>query len=887
MQNTFATLYMLAFAGCGILIARPIFRKDDGIRRLFYGLVCGLVLLIWLPAVYAFIFKSFTKTVQFISLGTAAAIAAAATVISCVKFKGDHRKYEKGELKAQLLPLLAAAVPLVFICFTLHIGHTITNASDGSLHVGQCTYGDLCMHLGFISSISVQQTFPPMYSILPDTPLGYPFLCDSVSSTFYTLGASLRLSALLPALYACLVTVLGVYLFFETWFKKRSSAVLATYIFFIGGGFGFWYFLNNRQLLLNSGVDRMQELMEGFYKMPTNMPGEGLRWVNAIADMLLPQRATLFGWALLFPALELLYRGAVEKENRVLIPLGVIAGAMPLVHTHSFLALGIISAVLFIANLLQYLIIRRDDRNSRLAIRSAGCFIAMALLAVLHRLEIPETAENLRLLVPAVFSAVLAVMAVLLASIEIFRSMRAGKGGTLPAVLVLISGAVGAATLLGYRSGSMLSFASPVIGVLACIVLTVLPLDRAREAGLETADADGEYEDAETETRIRAERKSLLFFALFGVITLVLAAPQLFGFTLKQSGNNASFLRWNLNWDNVSDSYLWFYIKNLGLIFLLMPAAFFCLKRRDRVFYSGGIAIWAICEILLFQPNPYDNNKLLFVWFALTCGIVGDFLIKHLGGAARNAEGRVDIRRTLARVSLMLIACFALFTSGVMTLAREYVSADHYGVVDKDGLTYFGKVESGYELTPEYQVELTEWIKANTAPDATFLTYNNHNNAIAMLTGRNLFVGSPTFLHFHGVNYAPRAELLDDMYEHPSLCLFEYAREYGIDYVLVGPEERWMYHVSSKWFRLNLECVFKNEQLKLYKLPDEDDPRWYEPAPAEEDPEWDAPDWDDPEWNNYVPEWDEGEQYELPPGETGTELNDPVPAPETPETYPE
>ena len=57
--DLFATIYMLAFAACGILIARPIFRRDDPLRRLFFGLVTGLVLLIWLPtllpALYAFI----------------------------------------------------------------------------------------------------------------------------------------------------------------------------------------------------------------------------------------------------------------------------------------------------------------------------------------------------------------------------------------------------------------------------------------------------------------------------------------------------------------------------------------------------------------------------------------------------------------------------------------------------------------------------------------------------------------------------------------------------------------------------------------------------------------------------------------------------------------
>lgn len=106
---------------------------------------------------------------------------------------------------------------------------------------------------------------------------------------------------MLPALYAFLVVVLGVYCFFDEWFKNTRVSVLATYLFFIGGGLGFAYLFNNKQLLAGEGINRWQEMLEGFYKTPTNLPAEGLRWVNSIADMLIPQRATLFGWALLFP----------------------------------------------------------------------------------------------------------------------------------------------------------------------------------------------------------------------------------------------------------------------------------------------------------------------------------------------------------------------------------------------------------------------------------------------------------------------------------------------------------------------------------------------------------------------------------------------------------
>lgn len=80
--------------------------------------------------------------------------------------------------------------------------HTILPNIDGSLHTGQATYGDMNMHIGFITSIAKQHIFPPEYSIYPGVKLSYPFLSDSISSSLYILGASLRAAYIIPMLVA-------------------------------------------------------------------------------------------------------------------------------------------------------------------------------------------------------------------------------------------------------------------------------------------------------------------------------------------------------------------------------------------------------------------------------------------------------------------------------------------------------------------------------------------------------------------------------------------------------------------------------------------------------------------------------------------------------------
>ena len=55
----------------------------------------------------------------------------------------------------------------------------------------------------------------------------------------------------------------------------------------------------------------------------------------------------------------------------------------------------------------------------------------------------------------------------------------------------------------------------------------------------------------------------------------------------------------------------------------------------------------------------------------------------------------------------------------------------------------------------EYK-ELAEYINTNTPADAVFMTATNHNNAVAMLTGRSIVCGSPSFLYYHGLDYSTR-----------------------------------------------------------------------------------------------------------------------------------
>ena len=152
------------------------------------------------------------------------------------------------------------------------------------------------MHLGIITSIANQQTFPPYYSISPWDKLCYPFLCDSISSSIYLFGASLRYAYMLPMYFAFFQVITGFYAIADVLFHDRAKSLAAWVLFFYNGGLGFVYFIDWSR----EGGYKFSDIFTGYYTTPTNLVDRNIRWVNIIADMLLPQRATLFGYAVLF-----------------------------------------------------------------------------------------------------------------------------------------------------------------------------------------------------------------------------------------------------------------------------------------------------------------------------------------------------------------------------------------------------------------------------------------------------------------------------------------------------------------------------------------------------------------------------------------------------------
>ena len=630
-------LYFAAFEACGVMISDRLLKRYGRMARLWLGLCMGLILLMWLPSLFAF-FMNFTAAAHWCALGTALIGTGAAFFLP---MKEESRVKDSHE--PPVWSVLAVMLPVTAVMAYMQYTHIIRPDVSGALMTGQSTYGDLNLHLGIATGL-VNAEYPPEYTILPGTLLGYPFLMDAMSGSLYLMGMELRWAFILPGVLMTALVAWGFVMLAWEMVHDVRAVLLASALLFLNGGLGFIYVIDGAL----GDSSRWMEVFTGFYKAPANLVDENIRWVNVMVDMMLPQRTLLAGWCVVLPALWLLERCVREKDRKLFVMLGVWAGAMPMIHTHSFLALGLISAAVMIC-----------------------CLYHM-------------------------------------------------------------------------RKGNW--------------------------------------------------RAALINFLWYGGIAVALALPQLLVWTFPQTAGGSGSLTIRPNWVNwdgngLIDEYFWFWIKNVGPVYLFMVPAALAAGKKQRMFALGCLFIYGIAEFIQFQPNPYDNNKLFYVAFIVMLPLAAKYLVALYERMA-DLPGRQVFACAFLIVSLL---------SGVLSVARECVSE--------------------YQLYGASEMEATEFLMENRTDDTVVLTGTQHNNPVCSVGGMKIVCGTGSFLYYHGIDYSVQQRDVKKMYEDPAgnRDLFE---KYGVDYIYVSSHESYNYDVDYEALNAAYPVAFDNG-VRVWAVSDE------------------------------------------------------------------
>jgi hypothetical protein len=277
---------------------------------------------------------------------------------------------------------------------------------------------------------------------------------------------------------------------------------------------------------------------------------------------------------------------------------------------------------------------------------------------------------------------------------------------------------------------------------------------------------------------------------VFFVVASTTAMPQLLWSTIHSAVDAGSFFAWELGWDRGQENPIWFWFKNTGIFIPLIFAAVlskrdgYVVPRRLLLFYLPFTLCFIVPNVLKMAPWIWDNIKVLYYWWLASAPLVALLLAKLW------REGR--IRRVIA---VLLFVCVTL--AGALDVAGIAMRSVKYEVFDAAGLRF------------------AEFVKQQTAPRSLIIHAPVHNTPV-FLTGRRSLMGYPGHIWTHGLEFVQRESEVKRIYLGGPGAE-QLIRNYGIDYAVVGPQEKIVTQVNDLFFS-RFEKVGEVGEYKLYKI---------------------------------------------------------------------
>ena len=288
-----------------------------------------------------------------------------------------------------------------------------------------------------------------------------------------------------------------------------------------------------------------------------------------------------------------------------------------------------------------------------------------------------------------------------------------------------------------------------------------------------------------------SRRKTLLPWLGLAAVCGAAWLCQMLPTVLAQSLDGQHMLRLHFNWINgqddgtLRDNYFWFYIKNIGLVYLLLIPAFLRARPKQRWLYGGGLAILALAEFVVFQPNNYDNNKLLYVWHILGCILAAQLLVDIFA----------EVRALPWRALGLAACCFAGMFGSVLTVGREALS--------------------DYRQWSADDMALADHIDENAGSDALFLTSDSHLTPVFALAGRRILCGSGSYVYYHGMDYSAEYNAMRALYETPDE---DTLAAWDIGYAVFDSSVYAKFAADESWYAARYDVWYENAACRVYKI---------------------------------------------------------------------
>lgn len=291
----------------------------------------------------------------------------------------------------------------------------------------------------------------------------------------------------------------------------------------------------------------------------------------------------------------------------------------------------------------------------------------------------------------------------------------------------------------------------------------------------------------------------------FGAGVALIAVPELAWSLMGTASDTTKFFDWHFGWDKRTDSFVWFWFKNTGILIPLIAAGIYLYwtqkapaddrkgKRRTEpmperklviYFYIPFVLLFLISNAAKLAPWEWDNIKILIYWY------VGSIPLVALALARAWESGSIGRVVSVSALAVLLM-------SGSLDVWRTVSGQIKMRVFESDGIS------------------IAADIKRKAEPRAVILNAPTYNSPV-VLSGRQSVMRYSGHLASHGIDYLPRENDVKRIYEGGGMAdmLLE---KYGIAYVLISPEERNTMKANEEFFK-KFPVAAEAGQYRLYKI---------------------------------------------------------------------
>lgn len=269
-------------------------------------------------------------------------------------------------------------------------------------------------------------------------------------------------------------------------------------------------------------------------------------------------------------------------------------------------------------------------------------------------------------------------------------------------------------------------------------------------------------------------------------------------------------MRWLVGWMAPQSDQAWlvFWFRNIGLLlplFALVALLGIGSKRLRRL--SSPLWLWFVVpNLIAFHPGEWNNTKFFLFWqlagSIVVAHVLAGWLKRALAPEVAQASGPstpLVVRVGLGSVALVAVA--AMTVTGSVDAVRAMQRSSAIPWVDSD------------------EVAAAEWVRSNAEAGDT-LVYGAHNtSAVAALSGVPAVIAYPGWVDDLGIPDWSLRLLSTRTILSGSDGAMEEAHRLGVDYVVIGPRERYELDASDSFWEEHGTVGFAAGDYKVFIVP--------------------------------------------------------------------